>query len=77
MFRVKESASGKAFTAIACLDVKASRMREMSRPHFLQNEDALEFCVLEFGHLCFRFFFSNVNVTVSRPSSTLKFSSGI
>jgi len=78
MFFVKESASGKAFTALACLDVKTRWIFEMSKPHFLQNEDALEFCVLQFGHfLCFRFFFSKVNVTVSKSFSTLKFSSGI
>lgn len=50
----------------------------MSRPHFLQNMDVLEFCEVQFGHfLCFRFFFSSVNVTLSRSFSTLKFSSDI
>jgi hypothetical protein len=51
---------------------------EMSKPHFLQNNDMPEFRALQFGHfLCFRFFFSSANVTFSRSFSTLKFSSGI
>jgi hypothetical protein len=63
---------------LACLDANVGGILEISIPHLLQKDDALEFCVLQFGHfLCFRFFFSKANVTVSRLFSALKLSSGI
>jgi len=78
MFWVNGSVRGKAFNTFACLDVNVTRVFEMSKPHFLQNNEAPEFLMLQVGHfLCFRFFFSNVKVTVNRSFSTLKFSRGI
>jgi hypothetical protein len=78
MFCVNGSERGKAFTALACFEVNETEVLEMFNPQFLQNKEVPEFLVLQPGHfLCFRFFFSKANVTLSKSFSTLKFSSGI
>jgi len=68
--------SGKALRDLACLEVKVAEFFDRSEPQFLQNKEVLEFLILQLVHfLCFRFFFSSVNITVSKSFSTLKFSS--
>jgi hypothetical protein len=78
MFRVNGSEREKAFSDFAFLFVKVMGTWEVPKPHSLQNKEVPEFFVPQPGHfLYFLFFFSSVNVTVSKSFSTLKFSSGI